>query len=133
MPLQPGPVLVSCKGARCLALRQRRGPEASADLPGAVRRSHQGVLIGAGCLGPCHLGAFMLLGWRGRSGWVPLAGMDDPGRLAELAAWFPGSGPADCLSGLTPLPEGLRQANAECRPAAGVPPRAGGAAPDGGH
>ncbi|WP_157017874.1 (2Fe-2S) ferredoxin domain-containing protein [Cryptosporangium arvum] len=102
----PDPVVVTCGGRRCLALR----PDASTDLlRAAVRETSGAVLIRSqGCLGPCVWAPVALVAPRSDPGGGPLAAtmlgpLHHPADLHSLADWVRGGGPS-----AAPLPAQLR-------------------------
>jgi hypothetical protein len=91
-----GPLVVLCAGHRCAALRELTG--GVDDLRSAIRQTPGGVLVSAGCLGPCHLGALAVVARRdgptGTGGPVALlSGVDRPTRAVALRAWVLAGGP----------------------------------------
>ncbi|MGY1814569.1 hypothetical protein [Blastococcus sp. SYSU D00820] len=116
-----GPLLVLCQGHRCAALhRLADGGAGVAGLSATVAGTQGAVLVTAGCLGRCSLGALAGIAHRdGATGLVSptlwLAGMQEPDRAVGLARWLATGGPpADPRRG---VPVGLRPAVAGIGPA----------------
>lgn len=114
----PGPVVSTCLGHRCRGLQRLCGTDLVDELRPVVRATRGAVLVTITCPGRCDLGALVLVGWRGSPGWVPLAGMQDPGRIRALVDWLPGPDVEEALRGGPHWPEPLRVAYAETRPPA---------------
>lgn len=92
-----GPLVAVCAGQRCAALRERTGTVD--DLRFAVRRTRGGVLVAAGCLGPCHLASIAVVARRaGLTGAIGpgiwISGIDQPTRAVALREWIADGGPA---------------------------------------
>ncbi|WP_100499270.1 hypothetical protein [Geodermatophilus chilensis] len=123
-----GPLVALCVGHRCAALRALAGTEETVTaLADAVRTTRGAVLVTAGCLGACAVGAVAAVGHRdggaGDSGsMVWLAGVHDAGRAEALTRWVAAGGPAP---GRAPQ-EGPPAALAEAVMGVGPPVRLGG-------
>jgi hypothetical protein len=110
-----GLVIAVCRGQRCAALRELRGPDAGIEpLKSAVSRTRGAILISTGCLGRCSLAAVVVLAWQGQVGCeaIPLAGMDALDRSRALTTWLSGTGPATTLLHGARLPAPLAAAQA---------------------
>ncbi len=109
-----GPLVVLCQGHRCAALHRLAGGGAAATaVSAAVGASRGAVLVTAGCLGQCALGALAGVAHRdgatGRVGaTVWLSGAQEAGRAGELCRWIAGGGPSD--DPRTQVPAELRAA-----------------------
>ena len=122
-----GPLLALCVGHRCSALRALAGTQDGvAELQETVRCSHGGVLVTAGCLGPCALAAVAVVAHRdgatGRcSGTVWLAGVHEAPRADALADWIAAGGPTGNGDPDADLPVPLVEAVAGLGPPVGLP------------
>ena len=117
-----GPLVVLCSGHRCSALHRLADRGAGLDrISAAVAASRGAVLVTAGCLGRCAVGALAGVAHRAPgSGAVSpalwLSGMEAPDRTAALCRWV--GGPA-------PIPDPCRDVPADLRDAVvgiGPPP-----------
>ena len=114
-----GPLVVLCQGHRCAALhRLADGGAGVAAVSAAVGGTRGAVLVTAGCLARCSLGALAGVAHRGGDGATSpalwLSGMQAPGRTAALCRW---------LAERAPIPDPRRGVPAELRDAvAGVGP-----------
>ena len=126
-----GPLLALCVGQRCSALRALAGTQDSvAELQETVRCSRGGVLVTAGCLGPCALAAVAVVAHRdgatGRcSGTVWLAGVHEATRAEALADWIAAGGPTGNGDPDADLPVPLVEAVAGLGLPVGLPHRTG--------
>ena len=115
-----GPLVVLCQGHRCAALhRLADGGAGAAAVSAAVAATRGAVLVTAGCLGRCSLGALAGVAHRaGGSGAVSpalwLSGVEAPHRSAALAGWLAGDAPIGDLR--RDLPADLRDAVAGLGP-----------------
>jgi hypothetical protein len=93
-----GPLVVLCQGSRCAALHRLADAGAgAAAIAAAVAESRGAVLVTAGCLGRCSLGALAGVAHRDGGGAMSpalwLSGIQAPERTAALRRWLTGSGP----------------------------------------
>ncbi|WP_409330200.1 hypothetical protein [Trujillonella humicola] len=92
-----GPLVILCQGHRCAALHRLAGDAGAAGVSAAVAGSRGAVLVTAGCLGRCSLGALAGVAHRAPDGATSpalwLGGIEAPERAAALSRWVAGVGP----------------------------------------
>lgn len=93
-------LVMVCNGPRCAALQRLREDTHTDALRSAVRERPHSVLMSTGCLGRCAHGSVAAVGAAEATGsrlaWIrhpTLVGrVDDPARMALLAAWVSAGG-----------------------------------------
>lgn len=113
-----GPLVVLCQGHRCAALHRLAGGDGAAGVSAAVAGSRGAVLVTAGCLGRCSLGALAGVAHRDPGGAISpslwLSGVEAPERAAALSRWVAGAAPT--TDPCRDVPDDLRAAVAGIGP-----------------